>query len=130
MILPTFNNLGNNEGLTDWTMTVQLDGRSFMLRFQWCDRIGAWYADILSPDGQVIRQGCRIVPDWPLFARLREERAPAGRLMCAWVGDGVPVVDRTNFGRDAKVVYLTLAECDEIRDAAAATDEVLSVTVV
>lgn len=55
-ILPTFP---DNEL---FTVTVDLDGQDYTLRFEWKNNLQGWYLDISLPDGTHINQGRRLSP--------------------------------------------------------------------
>jgi len=132
-VIPVFNNLADNEGLTDWTETISLDGVSYRLRIWWSDRVQAWYADLYAADGSELWKGSKLQLNWPLFSRLRGDGAPAGTLFVASTStdDSEPVaaITRTNLGTDAVLLYLTGDELDAIEAAAAAGEPGISIAI-
>lgn len=61
---------------------VTLDGVPFVLRLMWSERARAWYLDLLTGDGTVIRSGIKVVADRPLTERITSDLRPAGQLWC------------------------------------------------
>lgn len=62
--------------------SVDLDGITFQLEFQYNSREGFWYFNVLDADGNQLRSGIKVVINWPLLLRDQSLDAPAGDLMC------------------------------------------------
>jgi hypothetical protein len=53
------------------SVTVKLDGTNYQFETHWNTRAGAWFMDILSEDGVVLRGGIKIVVGWPPLTAYR-----------------------------------------------------------
>jgi hypothetical protein len=62
--------------------TVPLDGVDYEFNFQFNDREGFWYFDLLNLEGEYIRSGVKVVVNIPLIMRCRDEGRPPGELIC------------------------------------------------
>jgi len=60
---------------------IDLDDRSFLLVFHWNDRAAAWFFSITSADGDLLVAGRRVVVDFPLLSRFRDNRLPSGEIV-------------------------------------------------
>lgn len=58
-----------------------LDGRTYVLRFDWNERDEAWRMTIRLPDDTVLAAGRKVVVNVPLLRGLVDSRLPAGTLM-------------------------------------------------
>lgn len=59
---------------------IDLDGVSVILRFEWNDRAGGWFLDVLTSTEDPIVSGVRVVVGIPLWNRYRDPRIPPGML--------------------------------------------------
>jgi hypothetical protein len=70
---------------------MQLDGETFNFAFHWNERESSFYVDISDVDNVPIISDRKIVADWPLLARVVDERRPLGEIYCVdLVGTGEP----------------------------------------
>jgi hypothetical protein len=65
-----------------------LDGREYVLAFAWNGREGSWYLSISDESGEPIST-VKILPNTPLFRRVKDARKPPGFLV-ALSGDDTP----------------------------------------
>lgn len=66
-----------------YSFEIELDRRLYSFEFHWNDRGGGWHFTISDPNtAAVLLAGRRVVVDFPLLSRFRDERLPAGEL-CA-----------------------------------------------
>lgn len=72
---------------------VRLDGRDYLLDFDWNGREGFWYLHLSSSSGDLIAGGVKLVLG-EIGQRLTDSRAPAG---------GLAVVDTTGLGLEAGI---------------------------
>lgn len=64
--------------LEDYDLSIALDGVVYTLRFLWNRRDSAWYMDVGDEDGVPILNSIKVVVDFPIGARCRDERWPPG----------------------------------------------------
>jgi hypothetical protein len=60
--------------------TVDLGGTNYQLKFQFNERDSAWYMDILDTAGNPMRSGIKVVVNFPLLTRWRDDLRPPGEL--------------------------------------------------
>ena len=82
---------------------VILDGRDYILRFDWHGREERWYFDVLDAAGNVITAGIKIIPNFPLYDRETREDAPPGNFLCI-DPEGLPA-RLVDFGQRSKLLY-------------------------
>lgn len=73
--------LENATSLGAFTLVVDLDGTDYRFSFQFNQREGAWYFDILTIDGYAIRSGVKVVSNFPLLRLVRDLVRPPGELV-------------------------------------------------
>ena len=98
-------------GVSRWSQRTALDGRDYVLTFDWCQRDGHWRLDIADADGVAIVSGVTLVTRGHPLAGVIDTRRPAGDLV---------VVDATgandldpgfaDLGARFRLVYFTAAE--------------------
>jgi hypothetical protein len=59
-----------------------LDGRDYLLTFQWNQREGYWYLDLADEEKQPIAMGLKLVARLPLLIRVQHARRPPGEIIC------------------------------------------------
>ena len=64
-----------------YEQVTELDGRAYLLRFDWVQRWGRWTLGIYTENREPIRTGCALQANWPIAFRVRDERAPVGALL-------------------------------------------------
>lgn len=116
-LLPTFADL------PAYSYAVDLDGVRHRLRFRWFDRLGAWYLDLYTADGEPLLEGARLSPGWGPWAGLARADLPAGQLYVR----GVDPYTRDALGDAVELVYLTADDVDRLVAAAAPSADVLPV---
>lgn len=85
--------------------TVALDGVNYILDLRWSERANGWFLDLYDDAEDPIRQGIRLVADWPLLRLIADERAPRGNLMAlASGGDADPTFE--TLGTEVSLVYV------------------------
>ena len=89
-----------------FTMSVTLDGRSYTLQLDYCEREFRWYMNIATDDGVKLASGIKIIPDWPLLRKNVDARLPPGILLAADVsGAGGEPPTFQDLGRRVKLWY-------------------------
>lgn len=64
-----------------YTQRTTLDGREYILAFDWNGRENRWYLSILDVSGEPLANGIKLVANWPLLRRFTDPRLPTGVLM-------------------------------------------------
>lgn len=89
-----------------FTMTIILDGQSYILLLDYCEREFRWYLSILTVDGIKLASGVKIIADWPLLRQYVDERLPPGDLVSVDVsGAGGEPPEFADLGRRVKLWY-------------------------
>lgn len=89
-----------------FTMTVLLDGRSYILQLDYCEREFRWYLNVSTMEGAKLASGIKVIADWPLLRQCVDERLPPGILMSADVsGAGGEPPEFADLGRRVKLWY-------------------------
>jgi hypothetical protein len=57
---------------------IDLDSVTYQIEFRWNDRAAAWFMEIRDVNGVQLLSGRRVVLGYPLLARFRDPRLPAG----------------------------------------------------
>lgn len=94
--------------------TVTLGGETYQLAQRWNGRSKAWYLDIATSDGVVIRTGGKMLPKVPLVLR-NKELIPKGNLFVVRNLEGYKLdVGRNNLGLESPytLAYLTSEEIE------------------
>lgn len=65
---------------TDQTVSVELDGNPYILRVLWNERFGYFSLSIYTADEQPILLNIKMVKNYPLIGRFKDERLPFGDL--------------------------------------------------
>lgn len=73
---------------------VRLDGRDFLLDFDWNGREGFWYVHVSDQSGAAIVCGLKLTVDGRIGHQTVDPRAPAG---------GLAVVDTSGLGLEAGI---------------------------
>lgn len=109
------------QGSASFTMTVELEGSLYRLTYSWMGRTASWYLDVATLAEDPILSGVRLVLNWPLWGRLRDDRLPPGHLFAlSMADDSEPGQD--DLGSRVRLVYYTAAEVEALAsepDAAA-----------
>lgn len=107
-----------------------LDGRQYLVRSVWKDRLRGWYLDVRLADGTGVALGARVAPGGLLVPDMNrwDPTAEAGGLLVA--------IGRSDYAREdlgqvggVNVAYMTRAEWDAVREAAAARTAAFEVLV-
>lgn len=69
--------------LATYTFSVELESIVFNFRFQFNNRDQSWFFDILTADGDPIRQGVKVVTNFPLLSRIARLDRPPGDIFAA-----------------------------------------------
>jgi hypothetical protein len=71
---------------------TDLEGREYVLSFDWSTREGCWYLSIKDSEESPLASGIKMVCNWPLTYRLPDPRLPPGDLIVVskTLGDDSP----------------------------------------
>lgn len=96
LILPTF------PGEPDKPITIELEGRDYILRYRWSERRAGWYIDLLTEDGEPIMLGRRLCPRERPLEGVADDRAPPGVLVVT----GPDAYFRDDLGASLLLMYV------------------------
>lgn len=107
--------------LPAYTYRLALEGVTYRWGWRWLERPGAWYMDLSTDAGEVIRSGVKLKAGWPLLYRLRHPSRPPGELLL--VG---PLTAPTlaSLGRTHRLYYMTLADQAELYNPRPASEAI------
>jgi hypothetical protein len=90
--------------LSVYGLTVDLDDVIFSLRFTFNVRSNHWYMDVYDIDGSPLREGVKLVSNWPLLTAWMARGRPEGEFIAANPSsDDDP--DRDTIGTSSVLVY-------------------------
>lgn len=93
--------------LADYTQRTAMDGRDYILRFVFNQRLGRWFMDLSDQDGVSIAAGLRLVTNFPIIRHLTDERRPPGELYVIDLSGGGETTDElVTIARDAGLTEL------------------------
>lgn len=104
----------------DYEEVVDLGGTVYSLRFVWNDRDASWFLTVETTAGAVLVSGAKIRARWPVLARFRDPRLPAGQIVAVQSSTrpGVPAEPgRLDLGADYALVFATTAEVATLPEA-------------
>jgi len=64
--------------VTDQQLSIELGGNPYILRVLWNERFGYWSLSISSADDVLLLMNVKMVKNFPLIARYRNELLPFG----------------------------------------------------
>lgn len=86
-----------------------LDGREFILSFDWNDREQRFYFSIAASDGTPIMSGRKLVCNWPLTRKIAGTAKPPGILMAIDYSNQAGEPPGLNdLGERVKLVYFSV----------------------
>jgi hypothetical protein len=89
-----------------FTYAINIDGSSYRLTFTYNERTNDWHLDIAEENGTAILSGIRLVTDWRLLGRSRDQRLPPGMLLCLSLDPNDNSAPRLeDLGRRVRLVY-------------------------
>jgi hypothetical protein len=87
-----------------YDFTIELDAETFTVALTYSPRSAHWYMSISDLDGVPLRQGIKLVSNWPLLMTWVQQGRPDGEMICANPEtDDDP--DRETLGTDSVFVY-------------------------
>ncbi len=106
VIIPTDTNLAT------YVFSIELELIVFGFRFQFNERDQSWFFDVLTAEGVPIRQGLKVVTNFPLLSRIARLDRPPGELFAVDTTgeDRRAVVGELGIDRQIEFVYLDASE--------------------
>jgi hypothetical protein len=102
LLIPT------SPGVPYYVQKTRLDGRDYILRFSYNERIQRWYVGICDEEGTPLLLGLKLVANWPLLRHYRHDpRLPPGELMAVdLTNDGSPpTLNELGEGKRVELTY-------------------------
>jgi hypothetical protein len=93
-----------------YTFEMELDGVTFGFTFNWNERAGAWFFSIADVNGVPLLSGRRVVVNFPLLARFRDPRLPAGDLEAVDTSGEKLDPGLADLGARVRLLYMPIAE--------------------
>ena len=92
-----------------------LDGREFLLKFQYNERIDRWDLSISSETDIILRSSIRLVLDFPLIRKRTRDDLPAGQLevQAKSLGLGAVTLQAVQ-NRQVALIYIPISEVEGI----------------
>lgn len=108
-------------GVPLYTQRTKLEGKDYLLRFDWNARSATWYLQVMNSDGEALTGMLRLVLGVPLL-RLHhdDDRVPPGELIMAepgrLPGEGMTAPGLEDVNTRTILLYLEAAEVEALRD--------------
>lgn len=93
------------EGQARWQQRTTLQGRDFLLTFEWSQRDGHWYLSMADVDGTPIFTGRKLVDRWPLLRYVLDAKRPPGEVFVADTLEQGKDPDFTDLGTRCVLIY-------------------------
>lgn len=94
-----------------YSFEVDLEKVGFTFEFHWNDRDQGWYFSIADTvSGDVLLAGRRVVVDFPLLARFRNPRLPAGDIYAVDTTGAQRGPGLADLGERVKLLYFDFAD--------------------
>jgi len=100
----------SSDGQSTWRQRTALDGRDYILSFDWVQRLGHWLFAISDQDGSPIVSGIVLVTNWPLLRGVTDARIPRGHLVLDDTTGRNEDPDFSGLGVRFKLLYFSSAE--------------------
>lgn len=100
-------------GNPNYTMRTRLDGRDYLLRFQWNQREERWYFDIFADTNEPLAVGIKIIPNRPLLRFYQwDQRLPPGEFVANIdiADDSPPGLYEMAIGERCELTYFPVLE--------------------
>ena len=100
-------------GVPHQLFEVELDGSTYTLEVRWNERASGYFLNISEAEGTRLLSGIRLVIDWPLLLRWRDERLPAGQFLLVDTSGKKQEPGLAELGARVQLLYVTAAEVRE-----------------
>ena len=111
ILLPVFSSVA------DQRYKIPLDGRQYVIRLTYSDRLESWYFSLSDADDVPIHTRIRIVTGYRLLQSDVSSRRPPGDFYCFDFGVDQPgdsLIGLDELGARFQLYYLTAAEIEEL----------------
>lgn len=111
IVIPT------STSLATYTFSIELELIVFRFRFQFNTRDQSWFFDILTDEGDPIRQGIKVVTNFPLLSRIARADRPPGELVAIDTTgeDRRAGLDELGVGQQVELIYFDADEVLELQ---------------
>ena len=110
--------LQTQQGASAYDQRVTLDGQSYILRFDWNGRAGAWYLSIADAEGEPLLTSRKLSTNSPILNRFRfVDGLPPGELIACDFSAQIPYAGYTELG-PKRGVTLYYFDAEEVANAA------------
>lgn len=90
---------------------IRLEGRDYILKFDWADREQRFYMSIMDQDENPLLMGVKIIPNWGLISRHHFNLGlPPGELIALDLEQGGAPPTMTDFGVRVRMFYYASTE--------------------
>lgn len=92
-----------------YVQRTDLEGREYVLQFDYSTRENCWYMQVSASDGTVLAAGVKLVCSWPLLYRYTSTLLPPGKMfvMPVTTDDSPPGLDDLAEGGRCELTYVT-----------------------
>jgi len=111
--MTTFNVISTSKTESHYEQVTQLDGRAFILNFNWIQRVGRWSLDVFTENREPIALGQYLVANSPVYKRIKDSRMWFGVMTVVSTSGVEPSL--TNFFPDGDV-FLCYIPIDTVLD--------------
>lgn len=109
-------NLSNAYELGNFNLTTSMDGSNYKLTFKYNQREDFWYFDLSDIEDNIIRQGIKIISDFPVTRLIADDNRPPGAIY--YIDTRDPPFDPSLEELGNEVVFIYVEEASVIEDGA------------
>jgi len=109
------------EDLGNFFFDADLDGTIYQLNFEYNERDGFWYFDIIDLEGNEIRTSTKCVTNWPFLVYASSPLKPPGQLMCLDTRENSEEPTITSFGVNIFLSYSDEETIEEVESSLVGT---------
>jgi hypothetical protein len=96
--------------LPSYVQRTTLEGREYVLAFDWNEREGRWFFDVLDSEETPLAVGLKVVVGFPLLRRKTDPRLPPGDFLAIDTSDTGADPGFAELGGRVRLCYLEAAE--------------------
>lgn len=97
---------------THFSYQTELDGKTYGFEFMWNSRAGYWFMSITDKDGNPLLMGRKLVLNWPLTGRFRNNALPPGAFVLFDTSGRDVEPNEKELGTRCQLVYHEAAELE------------------